>query len=162
MPETKQEIKQLVRICNSDLNGNKSIYSGLRGVKGIDFSFSNAICIILNLDRKRKIGELSKEELSKIEDVIKNPLKYDLPIWMLNRRKDFDTGEDKHLNSTDIQFVKENDIKRLRMIRSYRGVRHGFGLPVRGQRTKTHFNKGKGKGKTVGVVKKAKGGKKGK
>ncbi|MDD5178411.1 MAG: 30S ribosomal protein S13 [Candidatus Nanoarchaeia archaeon] len=160
MSDAKHEIKQLVRLCNADLDGNKSVYRELRMIKGVDFSFSNAVCALLNLDKDRKIGELSKEDLSKIEDVIKHPLKYSMPVWMLNRRNDYDTGEDKHINSVDIKFVKDNDIKRLRMIRSYRGVRHGFGLPVRGQRTKTHF--GRKGSKTVGVVKKTKGGKKGK
>ncbi|MDD5331467.1 MAG: 30S ribosomal protein S13 [Candidatus Nanoarchaeia archaeon] len=146
-----QEIKQLIRLRDSDLSGEKTIYVALRSVKGVKYSLSNAICSVLNLDKHRKLGELSKEEIQKIEDVIRNPLKYNLPNWMINRRKDYETGEDKHLSSSDIKFVRENDIKRLRMIKSYRGVRHGLGLPVRGQRTANHFNKGN---KTVGVQRK--------
>ena len=50
-------------------------------------------------------------------------------------------------------FAQENDVKRLKRIRSYVGVRHGQGLPVRGQRTKSNFRRNKGKG-PLGVKKK--------
>jgi small subunit ribosomal protein S13 len=74
-----------------------------------------------------------------------NPLKYGSPRWMLNRRNDYETGDDRHLLTGDIGFVRDNDIKRLKMIKSRRGMRHMFGLPVRGQRTKSNFRKNKGK-----------------
>ena len=48
--------------------------------------------------------------------------------------------------------TKEFDIKRMKKMRSYKGIRHASGLPVRGQRTKSHFRK-KGKNKAVGVSK---------
>ena len=51
-------------------------------------------------------------------------------------------------------FAEETDIKRMKKTRSYRGVRHGMGLPVRGQRTKSNFRKNKGKA-SLGVAKKA-------
>jgi len=61
---------------------------------------------------------------------------------LFNRRRDFDTGEDLHLIASDLKLRKEFDIKNLKEIKSYRGMRHAFGLPVRGQRTKGHFRKG--------------------
>jgi len=71
---------------------------------------------------------------------------------MLNRRKDYETGEDKHLLSSDLAFTKDNDIKMLKKIKSYKGMRHAFGLPVRGQRTRSNFRRNKGK--VTGVQKK--------
>ena len=70
---------------------------------------------------------------------------------MLNRRKDRETGEDRHVVTSDLKFENEFDIKNLKKIKVYRGVRHSLGLPVRGQRTKAHFRHGK----TVGVRKKS-------
>ncbi|MEM4244662.1 MAG: 30S ribosomal protein S13, partial [Candidatus Nanoarchaeia archaeon] len=93
---------------------------------------------------------LSDAELKNVEDAINNPLKYNIPAWMLNRRKDFDDGSDKHLISTDVKLRREFDIKRLKTIRSYRGMRHALGQPVRGQKTRSHFRTGG----TVGVKKK--------
>jgi ribosomal protein S13 len=64
--------------------------------------------------------------------------------YMKNRRKDPETGESKHLLANDLDITKEFDIKRLKKMKSYRGLRHSFGLPVRGQRTRSHFKRKKG------------------
>lgn len=151
------EIKQMVRLVDADIIGTISVYNALRRVKGVSFSLANAICNTLKLEKARKIGELSDAEIEKIGDVMKNPAKFGIKQWMLNRRKDYDTGEDKHLVSSDLMLRTDFDIKRLKKIKSYRGMRHASGLPVRGQRTKGHFRKGK----TIGVQR-SKAAKKGK
>lgn len=142
--------KQLVRILNVDITGEKPTYTALTKIKGVSYSFANAICNVLSLDKNKKIGELSDAEIKKAEDVIKNPSKFKIPSYLLNRRKDFDSGEDKHITSTDVNFVKDFDVKRLKTVKSYRGIRHALGLPVRGQSTEHHFRRGK----TIGVRKK--------
>ena len=78
-----------------------------------------------------------------------------LPAFLINRRKDFETGEDEHLIGSNLEMKKEFDIRRLKKIRSYRGLRHAFGHPTRGQRTRSHF-RSKGKKKAVGVKSKKK------
>ena len=70
---------------------------------------------------------------------------------MFNRRKDYVTGDNKHLIMSDLDFSLREDVKRMERTKSYKGVRHALGLPVRGQRTKTGFRRG---GTTVGVFKK--------
>jgi len=148
----KQEFRGIVRIAETDIKGDRPIYLGLTDIKGISFMFSNAICEILGLDPKMKTGMLSEEQIKKIEDVIKNPLKYGVPEWLCNRRKDIVTGETKHVVASELEFVKREDIKRLINMRAYRGVRHMYGLKVRGQRTRSTGRKGR----TVGVVRKKK------
>jgi small subunit ribosomal protein S13 len=71
-----------------------------------------------------------------------------MPIWLKNRRKDYETGVDKHLLGTDLDLTQENDIKRLKKVKAYRGIRHIHGQPSRGQRTKSNFRRNKGKHKT--------------
>jgi len=88
-----------------------------------------------------------------IENFLKNPK---LPDFLVNRRKDFETGENSHLVTSKLDITKEFDIRRLKKIRSYRGLRHAFKHPTRGQRTRSHF-RGKGKKKTIGVQKKKSG-----
>ncbi len=152
--EKNQEQKyeeRVVRILSKDIEGNMTIYSGLTKIKGVSWSFSNAVCKVLNIDKNRKIGSLTDEEIKKIVDFIKNPK---VPEYILNRRSDFETGENKHLTSIDLDLRKEFDIKRLKKIKSYRGYRHVSGLPVRGQRTKSHFRKNRGK--SVGIKNKTK------
>jgi small subunit ribosomal protein S13 len=137
----------LVRIFGYDIPANKKIQVGLTRIKGISWSISNIICLRLGLDKNMKIGGLGKEGVSKIEKAL---LHLEIPDFMKNRRADFDTGEHKHLLANDLEMRKEFDIKRLKKIKSYKGVRHSSGLPVRGQRTRSHFRK---KGKSVGVKK---------
>jgi small subunit ribosomal protein S13 len=132
----EHEDVNLVRILGKDIRGDKQLFVGLTQINGISWTFANAICKVLGLDKKKKIQEVSQEEMAKIEVFIKNP---EIPGFLKNRRNDFDDGKDKHLTGTDLKLRKEFDIKRLRKIRSYKGVRHSANLPVRGQRTKSHF-----------------------
>ena len=140
--QEKGKVRYIVRLMNTDLDGNKPIYHALNKIHGISYSFANVICNVLDLDKSKKAGIISQEEIKNIEDVIKNPDKYNIPAWMFNRRKDVDTGKDMHIVTSELDLKKENDIKNLKKIKSYRGIRHSMGLPTRGQRTRAHFRKG--------------------
>ncbi len=144
-----EDVKGILRIANTDIIGTKSLYDGLRKIKGVSFMFSNAICNNLNLDKAKKIGTLNEEEVKKIEYLIKNP--DTLPSWLVNRRKDFDLGKNLHLTGAQLNLNKEFDIKRMKKLKSYKGLRHAIGQPVRGQRTRSHFRTGI----SVGVQRKA-------
>lgn len=150
----KIEYEKIIRIAQTDIDGGKQLYTGLTRIKGVSWSLANATCNKLGFDKKRKIASLSTEEIRKIEEFIKKP---EVPEFLLNRRKDLDSGQNLHLLGSDLDLRKEFDIKRLKKIKSYRGLRHALGQPVRGQRTRGHFRQ---KGKSVGVIKKAKVGKK--
>jgi len=154
----EENLKHLVRIQNTDIKGTQQVLYGLKKIKGVGFIFANAVCKMAEIDPKKKAGALSTEEIKKLETVINNPLKHNFPVWMLNRRKDMDTGEDKHLTTSDLKFTIDSGIKQMKKIKSYAGTRHMFGLPVRGQRTRSNFRPNKGK---VKGVQKKKAGKKG-
>ncbi|UCD03872.1 MAG: 30S ribosomal protein S13 [Candidatus Woesearchaeota archaeon] len=149
--EQKSQTTSIVRIGDKDVKGDISIFHALIKLKGVRFSFAKAICKVLNLPLTKKIGTMSKEEIKKVEDVVENPKKYNIPNWILNRRFDPETGESRHLTGPKLDLQKEFDIRNLKKIKCYRGVRHMLKLPVRGQRTKGAFRT---KGKTVGVVRK--------
>ncbi len=150
MTETKNYQGNMVRIMTKDIPGGMSVYSGLTKIKGVSWGFSNAICNLLNLNKNKKIQELSDEEKNKISGIIKNI--EEVPSFLVNRKKDFETGEDIHLNGSNLDLVKSFDIKRLKNIKSYRGFRHMGNLPSRGQRTKANFRKNRAKG--AGIKKK--------
>ncbi len=140
----EQEYREkVIRILSKDIEGGMGVYVGLSKIKGISWTFANAICNVLKIDKRRKIGSLSEEEIKKITEFSKNPK---VPNYLLNRRKDFETGEDKHLTAGDMELQKEFDIKRLKKIKSYKGYRHSAGLPLRGQRTRSNFRKNRRKG----------------
>ena len=143
----KEEAARLIRILSTDIPGDMSVYSGLTRIKGISWSISNAICKTLKLNKNKKIQDLSQEEIKNITEFFDKP---SIPSFLLNGRKDFDDGKDKHRIGSNLELKKEFNIKRLKKIKSYRGLRHALGQPVRGQRTKAHFRKNK----SVGVGKK--------
>ena len=149
--DEKKYEEKLIRILSKDIEGGLKVYVGLTKIKGISWSLANAVCKSLNIDKERKIGSLSKEEIGKINEFIKKPK---MPAYLFNRKSDIETGENKHLIGSDLELQKELDIGRLKKIKSYRGFRHAVGLPVRGQRTKSHFRRNKRKG--VGIKKKIK------
>ena len=146
--EAEKEILEeaLVRVYSTDIPGNASVYAGLTRIKGVSWALSNAVCLSLEIDKNRKMKDLGEKEIEKITAFIKNP---QIPEWMLNRRKDLETGTSKHLLTNDLDFAKETDIRFLKKIKSYKGWRHATGQPVRGQRTKSHFRHGS----SVGVAK---------
>ncbi|PIN90296.1 30S ribosomal protein S13 [Candidatus Pacearchaeota archaeon CG10_big_fil_rev_8_21_14_0_10_35_13] len=155
MKQPKEEFDLLVRILDKDIKGQRRVVVGLRRIKGVSWAISNATCTILKIPTNKKIAELTEKEIKEIEDFLKNPK---VPDFLINRRKDHDSGENKHLVSTNLDFKKDFDIKLLKKIRSYRGLRHALGLPTRGQRTKSHFRANK-KSRVVVGVKSKKGGK---
>lgn len=139
-PEKEDFYESLIRIYGYDIPGSKNLYAGLTRIKGISWTISNVICLHSGLSRNKKISELSKDEIKNIEDKIKN-LK--VPDFMKNRRKDPTTGKTEHLYGTDLDITRDFDIKRLKKMKSYVGIRHALGQPVRGQRTRSHFRKNK-------------------
>lgn len=154
-----ENFRHIVRIVNTDLDGNKPIADALRKIYGVSFMFANMACSLSGVDKSKKTGTLGDEEIRKLEDMISRPLENGAPAWMLNRRRDNESGEDKHLTTADLKFLKDNDIKMMKKVKSYKGIRHMDGLPVRGQKTKSNFRKNKG---NVTGVKKRPGAKSGK
>ncbi len=142
-------IRGIIRVAEVDLAGERKVRNALLGIKGIGHSLSKAIPLAAGLNPELMIGSLSDEQLEKLEDVIKNPQKYGIPVHMLNRKKDTVTGESRHMVSSELSNVIRSDIDFMKKIRSYKGIRHELGLPVRGQRTRSSFRTGM----IVGVTK---------
>src|SRR3989338_6023544 len=154
LPPVDKDFRYFVRIANTDLDGNKKISQALTKIKGVGFMFANLLCNIAGIDKNAKTGYMKDDQVKRIDEVLNDPLKYNAPSWMLNRRKNYEDGKDYHIITGNLSFAEENDVKRMKRIRSYRGIRHGMGLPVRGQRTKSNFRENKGK-VSLGVVKRA-------
>jgi small subunit ribosomal protein S13 len=143
------DFRHLVRVSGVVLNGNLDIVRALSHIKGIGTRVSVSFIKGLGMDPKVKLGTLTEADVEKIEEGIKT-LDKSLPAWMLNRQKDRYTGESMHLTGPDLDMSIREDINLQKSIRSYKGVRHGLGLPVRGQRTRTSFRTGS----TIGVSRK--------
>jgi small subunit ribosomal protein S13 len=140
------EFRHIIRIAGVDLDGNRTVALALTGVKGIGMNISRGIVRGLGIDPTVKLGTLDDATVEKIKKVLDDPQKAKIPSWMYNRRNDYETGKDTHVIEAQLAISHREDLSRLKRIRSYRGVRHGLGLPVRGQRTKSSFRTGRSMG----------------
>ncbi|MEM2370001.1 MAG: 30S ribosomal protein S13 [Candidatus Bathyarchaeia archaeon] len=144
------EFRHIVRLIDRDVDGSKTVVDAISDIKGVGLRLAEIIARELNVPFTTRIGLLPSEKIAEIEKMIKNLSKSNLPKWLFNRRKDFKTGEDKHLISSDIDLTIKADIEREKTLWSWRGYRHAYGLKVRGQKTRTTGRTGK----TIGVSKK--------
>ncbi len=147
MDPRKQEQREesLFRLMGADIPGNLSVYAGLTKIKGISWSLSNAICKLLGIPKNKKILDLTEKESESITEIVKSNK---FPSFLLNRKKDPESGQDRHLITTELDLQREFDIRKMKKIKSYKGIRHSQAQPVRGQRTRSHF---RSKGPSVGV-----------
>ncbi|KAJ3426028.1 40S ribosomal protein S18-RELATED [Anaeramoeba flamelloides] len=144
------EFEHIRRIMNTNVNGLQLVPYALCAIKGVGRRFAFLCCRKADIDVNKRAGELSTEEIDKIVKVMENPLDFKIPTWFLNRQKDRKTGSFTQLLSNKLDHSLREDIERLKKIRCHRGLRHAWGLKVRGQHTKTTGHKGR----TVGVQKK--------
>ena len=135
------DFKYIIRIANSDVSGEQRLGYALTSIRGIGPRISNAIIKKLSLDSEKLAGELSDKNVDEIENAIKNVSEF-VPKWLLNRQKDYDTGDDVHSVSIDLKMALEDDINRMKKTKSYKGVRHASGHKVRGQRTYSNGRRG--------------------
>lgn len=140
----------ILRVLNTNVDGKQKIMYALTAIKGIGRRFSNICCKKAEVDLNKRAGELSAEELESIMTIVANPRAYKIPDWFLNRQKDVKDGRFSQVTSSQLDTKLRDDLERLKKIRNHRGLRHYWGLTVRGQHTKTTGRRGK----TVGVAKK--------
>jgi small subunit ribosomal protein S13 len=146
-----KEFRHILRITDTDVDGTLKASYALTKIKGISLNLANAILKKAGINPDVRAGFLTEAEVEKIEEIIKEPTRHGLPNWLLNRRKDLETGKDAHLISADLILRTKMDVEQMKETKSWRGYRHAYGLKARGQRTRTTGRTGK----AVGVKKKA-------
>jgi small subunit ribosomal protein S13 len=139
-----------MRIVDANVDGTLKASYAVSKIRGINVRLAHAILRKADIDPEKRAGFLTEAEIDKIEEIAKDPLKYGVPSWLANRRKDPETGKNMHLISADLILKSKNDIQEMKDTKSWRGYRHAYGLKVRGQRTKTTGRAGK----ALGVKKK--------
>ncbi|MHC1599064.1 MAG: 30S ribosomal protein S13 [Candidatus Methanofastidiosia archaeon] len=136
------EFRHIVRVTGTDLKGDTKLKLALTGLDGVGLMLARSIAMLIGRDPNDTMGDITDEDVEKIEKILENPLEHGIPVWMLNRQKDMDTGQDIHIIGSKLAISLREDINMMRKIRAYRGIRHESGLPVRGQRTKSSFRTG--------------------
>ena len=124
----------MARIVGIDIPRNKKVAYSLCYIHGIGLSTALKICSKAKIDTEKRVQDLTEKQIVTIRETIN-----DLDINV--------EGELRSLNAINI--------KRLKDVGAYRGLRHRRGLPANGQRTKTNARTRKGKKRTIGLGKKA-------
>ncbi len=141
-----REFQHIIRIAGTDLEGTQPVAYALTNIKGVGTRLANTIIERAGISSETRMGFLSDAEVKKIEDILEKPAKYGVSEWLLNRRKDRETGSNRHLIGSDLVLQTKTDIDQMKKMRSRKGFRHSRGLKVRGQRTRTTGRKGKAMG----------------
>ena len=123
----------MARIAGVDLPNPKRVEIGLTAIYGIGVSKSNEILKSVGVDHNKRVKDLTDDEVRRLSDYITEHV----------------------MVEGDLRRERTLNIKRLKEIGCYRGIRHRKGLPVRGQKTKTNARTCKGPRKTVANKKKA-------
>lgn len=154
-PKKEKNVKEdedfnfIVRIAAVDIDGQKKPVVGLQSIKGIGERAAYTIVKKSGIDQSLRIGSLPEEDVKKLEELVLSYADY-APNWALNRQLDYESGIDTHYLGTDLTIVQEEDVNRMKMIRSHRGIRHETKKKVRGQRTRSNGRRGL----TLGVARK--------
>ena len=124
----------MARIVGIDIPRNKKVAYSLCYIHGIGLSTAVMICNKAKIDIEKRVQDLTEKQVVSIRETISA-----LGINV--------EGELRSFNAMNI--------KRLKDVGTYRGLRHRRGLPANGQRTKTNARTRKGKKRTIGLGKKA-------
>ena len=122
----------MARIAGVTIPSEKQVGTALTYIYGIGPTFSSSILAAAKVEPTTRVKDLTEAEEQRIRDII----------------------DANYTVEGDLQRIVTNNIKRLKDINSYRGIRHKSGLPVRGQRTRTNAKTRKGKGIAVGGAQK--------
>ena len=134
--QEQDDLRYFVRIGQTDLDGTKSVERSLSELNGIGRRTARIIADETGVDRTATFGALDDDTIDEVVEAVENYAD-EVPEWLTNRQRDFYSGETTHETGNDLQLTRQHDINRMKMIDSYRGVRHKKGQKVRGQRTKS-------------------------
>jgi len=118
----------MARVAGTNIPNEKRVEVGLTYIYGIGIASSKKILSQLKIDENTRVKDLTEDDLASLREYIDKNYKVE----------------------ADLSRIVSSNIKRLKDIKAYRGLRHSAGLPVRGQRTKTNARTKRGKRVTVG------------
>ena len=144
-----EDFSYILRMADTDMDGQKTLATALTAVRGVGPRTAIQICKNTGFDPASLAGHLSVDEQESLRVAIEGYAET-VPLWMLNRQRDIESGDELHLTGQQVVLTLEDDINRLRTMKCYRGVRHASGNKVRGQRGRSN---GRG-GLTLGVSRK--------
>merc|ERR1712178_627095 len=131
------DFTHILRLLSTNVDGKQKVAFVMTAIKGVGRRFSDICCKKADIFLDKRAGELTTDEIERLVTVIQNPQQFKIPKGMLNRRKDHKDGKDSQVIANAMESKLRDDLERMKKIRAHRGLRHFWGLRVRGQHTKT-------------------------
>ena len=126
------DFQHILRVLNTNVDGRTKVMYALTQIRGIGRRFSNVVCKKAEIDMGKRAGELSAAELESLMVIVSNPRQFRIPDWFLNRQKNYKDGKYLQQVSNQLDTTLRDDLERLKKIRNHRGLRHYWGIRVRG------------------------------
>ena len=121
----------MARLAGINIPNEKRIEIALRYIQGIGPTLSKQVLVKAKVSPDVRVKNMTEEEINRIQKVL-----------------------EEYVIEGDLRRRVEENVKRLKAIKSYRGFRHSMGLPVRGQRTRSNARTKRGRRMTVGTIRK--------
>jgi small subunit ribosomal protein S13 len=154
-PQEEEGVRGIIRLAGKDVSGHLTLKRALLRVKGIGQTTRGLVADIISKELKLsptvKVGTFDDAQIEKIDGILANIQEYDVPSYLLNRRRSQETGKDEHNIMNDLVFAERQDVESEKTLYTWKGYRHHYGQKVRGQKTR---NTGR-KGMSLGVIRKA-------
>merc|ERR1711871_739061 len=147
---SEDNFQHILRVSNTNVQGRENARFAMTRIRGIGRRYADVCLKKAEIPRTKRAGELSENDINAFLTIVQNPRDFKIPDWFLNRQRDYKDGKTMQVTSNHLDTKMRDDLERLKKIRNHRGLRHYWGLTVRGQHTKTTGRRGK----TVGVAKK--------
>eukprot|EP00553_Chaetoceros_curvisetus_P008047 CAMPEP_0204622192 /NCGR_PEP_ID=MMETSP0717-20131115/7840_1 /ASSEMBLY_ACC=CAM_ASM_000666 /TAXON_ID=230516 /ORGANISM="Chaetoceros curvisetus" /LENGTH=149 /DNA_ID=CAMNT_0051636833 /DNA_START=51 /DNA_END=497 /DNA_ORIENTATION=+ len=119
------EFQHILRILNTNVEGKRNVVFALTKIKGLGRRFADLICKKAEIDVNKRAGELTADEIEKLVAIIQNPRQFKIPLWFLNRQKDWKTGKYSQVFAQNFDAKLREDVERMKKIRAHRGLGTG-------------------------------------
>lgn len=135
------KIQHIIRMFNTNIDGTKPVILALTDIRGIGRRYADAILKRSNIALNKRAGELTEEELERVNDIIINPGDR-IPAYMNNHQSDRIDGTTNQLVANNLDANYRMHLERGKKMRNDKVMRIMRGLKVRGQRTKSNGRHG--------------------
>merc|ERR1712167_337743 len=124
--------REVLRLLGTTVYGKEKIMYALTKIRGIGRRFANLVCKKGEMGMSKRAGEFTVEHLEKLMEIVAHPQAYTIPRWFLNNQKEYKDGGFSQVAAAQVDGLLRDTLERLKRIRSHRGIRHYWGVRVRG------------------------------
>merc|ERR1711981_1487474 len=111
-----EEFQHILRVQNTNIDGNVKVTHALCSIRGMGPRFTDLVLKKAEIDRSKRAGEITDEELERIQTTMLQPKNFKIPVWFLNRQRDFKDGKDGQLISNNLDNKLREDFDRMKKI----------------------------------------------